>query len=186
MKNLRNFFAKEIKKYDTSWLWTPSVISIFALIFLISQEELKNQILYLVITIFTFFVLLPIVAFNFKRRALYDPKLNMIDIFTFEELNQSKYLNRMFTVTQDPTGHYYGMYLKYEASRPEDSIFLYFRPDEIDFFYWSKKIREILGDQPVAGVSFVKEREGNRIGIKFWMFFSSDEAKVIYPLRSQW
>lgn len=173
---------EKMKKYNASWMWTLSFFGLFALFWDLLVKGLKYEIVYFITMIFTFFVLLRIIAFNFKKRTLYDPKLNTIKIKSVQDMGI--YMNKMFLVEFDSPLRY-GMYLQSIELRQEDKIFIYLEPLDIDFNRWNKLLREMLGDQPVAAVTFIKETEGDRIGIKFWTF-SSEEGRVIYPLRSQW
>jgi hypothetical protein len=175
-----NSFTKEMKKYDTSWMWILYVVSLVSLVLVfwnLLEEGLKYQILYFGTIIFFFLFLLPILALNFKRRALYDPKLNSIKIQSVQGMKQ--YLDKIFTVEFDSPSMR-GMYLQSIESRQEDKIFVYLYPSDIEISYWSKMIKELMGDDRVIAVTFVTDRESGIVGIKFWSLRSSP-GKVIYP-----
>jgi len=180
MKNLKNSFTKEMKKYDTSWMWILYVVSLVGLVLVfwnLLEEGLKYQILYFGTIIFFFLFLLPILALNFKRRALYDPKLNMIYIQSIQGMEN--YLDTKF-IARFGSHKRYEMYLESIEISNQDRMFIYLTPCDISYAEYHKLLVQIIGYEFVTVVSFIKEKEGDRIGIKFWTF-GSDEAKVIYP-----
>lgn len=169
---MKQRFLKYVRHSDLNFTFIVSLIGILICILLVFTPTLSwhdRKLIFAGIGLMTV-MSLHRTCLNFKRRCMFDPKLNMISISSIEEMRQ--YSGITFEVMDDiPIA---SLTLHYKGFGQQEPLFIHFYPSEIHFFEWSRRIRK-LGDQRIAAITFYEEEKGGRMLYKFWTLNSKEE-----------
>ncbi len=155
-----------------SWLLSLVAIVVVPIIFFSSSINIEAKKLMGVGILIGLASVLNLILWSFKRRAMFDPKLNMIRINSVEGMKP--YVGRFFLV-QNTSPIISTLYLYGEDfGSVQDPLFIAFYPSEINFFVWSKQLK-VIGNQRLRGIIFFEEN--GVMSYKFWTMNSKEEYK---------